>query len=233
MTSAGSRSGWRHLLRGFAGRVSRWTAPTRRASRLTTGRIAAASLVGFYLPMHTATRLAGPLIERVRRANPAARLCAYGLYAPLNARWLRERGIQHVLGPEAEAELVELAKGNSQLPTPNSQHPIPNRPPRRPSVFRSFSQIVWVSRRSSAMRHCGCRTAARARSEAQTRHAGANTCAGIVRSCRCIADGSRRFRSMSCSKISARRCVPELGTSRSAIPISSTAPPMRGGLSNA
>ena len=76
---------------------------------LDEGRIAAASLVGFYLPMHTATRLAGPVIERVRRANPAARLCAYGLYAPLNAAWLRERGIQHVLGPDAEAELVELA----------------------------------------------------------------------------------------------------------------------------
>jgi hypothetical protein len=76
---------------------------------LDEGRIAAASLVGFYLPMHTATRLAGPVIERVRRVNPAARLCAYGLYAPLNAPWLRERGIQHVLGPDAEAELVELA----------------------------------------------------------------------------------------------------------------------------
>jgi hypothetical protein len=76
---------------------------------LDDGRIAAASLVGFYLPMHTATRLAGPLIERVRRVNPAARLCAYGLYAPLNAPWLEERGIAHVLGPEAEDRLVELA----------------------------------------------------------------------------------------------------------------------------
>jgi radical SAM superfamily enzyme YgiQ (UPF0313 family) len=91
---------------------------------LDDARIAAASLVGFYLPMHTATRLAGPLIERVRRVNPAARLCAYGLYAPLNARWLRECGIEHVLGPEAEAQLVELARG--QLPTSNSQLPNSN-----------------------------------------------------------------------------------------------------------
>jgi radical SAM superfamily enzyme YgiQ (UPF0313 family) len=95
-------------------------ADTSRAP-LDDGRIAAASLVGFYLPMHTATRLAGPLIERVRRVNPAARLCAYGLYAPLNAPWLRERGIQHVLGPDAEAQLMELARG--QLPTSNSQLP--------------------------------------------------------------------------------------------------------------
>jgi radical SAM superfamily enzyme YgiQ (UPF0313 family) len=93
-------------------------ADTSRAP-LDDGKIAAASLVGFYLPMHTATRLAAPLIERVRQVNPAARLCAYGLYAPLNAPWLRERGVQHVLGPDAEAQLVELAKG--QLPTSNAQ----------------------------------------------------------------------------------------------------------------
>ena len=98
-------------------------ADTSRAP-LDDERIAAASLVGFYLPMHTATRLAGPLIERVRQVNPAARLCAYGLYAPLNASWLRERGVQHVLGPDAEAQLVELAE--EQLPTPNSQLPNPN-----------------------------------------------------------------------------------------------------------
>ncbi len=85
-----------------------------------------AALIAFYLPMHTATRLASPVIDRVRALNPAATLAAYGLYAPLNAGWLRERGVSQVLGPEAEQELVKLA--NSQLPTPNSQRsrfPIP------------------------------------------------------------------------------------------------------------
>ena len=52
---------------------------------LSDERIAAATLVAFYLPMHTATRLAAPLIERVTRVNPSARVAAYGLYAPLNA----------------------------------------------------------------------------------------------------------------------------------------------------
>ncbi|HYS25296.1 MAG TPA: CUAEP/CCAEP-tail radical SAM protein [Vicinamibacterales bacterium] len=79
--------------------------------RLTDERIAAAELVAFYLPMHTATRLASPLIDRVRRVNPAAALAAYGLYAPINEGWLREKGIAHVLGPEGEEELVDLAKG--------------------------------------------------------------------------------------------------------------------------
>ena len=52
--------------------------------RWDDGRLAGAALVGFHLPMHTATRLAGPLIQRVRTLDPAVRLCAYGLYAPLN-----------------------------------------------------------------------------------------------------------------------------------------------------
>jgi len=77
--------------------------------KLTDQRIAAASLVAFYLPMHTATRLASPLIDRVRRVNPGARLAAYGLYAPLNAAWLREHGVEHILGPEGELELTNLA----------------------------------------------------------------------------------------------------------------------------
>jgi hypothetical protein len=81
--------------------------------RLIEERIAAADLVAFYLPMHTATRLAGPLIDRVRRANPGARLAAYGLYAPINEGWLREKGITDVLGPEGEQELVQLAANGS------------------------------------------------------------------------------------------------------------------------
>jgi len=78
--------------------------------QLDDEQIAAASLVAFYLPMHTATRLAAPLIARARLVNPAARLCAYGLYAPLNAEWLRQEGVQHVLGAEAEDDLVALVK---------------------------------------------------------------------------------------------------------------------------
>lgn len=83
--------------------------------------LAGASLVAFYLPMHTATRLAGPLIARARGVRPEATFAAYGLYAPLNRDWLEGRGITHVLGPEAEEELVALAQSNSQLPIPDSQ----------------------------------------------------------------------------------------------------------------
>src|SRR5688572_29604739 len=91
--------------------------------RLQDDCVRDAELIAFYLPMHTATRLAGPLLDRVRMINAGAVLAAYGLYAPLNRAWLRERGVQHVIGPEAEAELVALVK--SQSPNPKSQSPKP------------------------------------------------------------------------------------------------------------
>ena len=71
--------------------------------------VAHADLIAFYLPMHTATRLALPWIDRVRAINPAAAICAYGLYASLNDALLRQRGVSIVLGPEAEAALVAIA----------------------------------------------------------------------------------------------------------------------------
>jgi hypothetical protein len=70
----------------------------------------AAGLVAFYLPMHTATRLAAPLIGRVHELNPGAHLAAYGLYAPLNAAYLRSLGVGSILGGEFEAGLVRLAR---------------------------------------------------------------------------------------------------------------------------
>ncbi|HEX6975663.1 MAG TPA: CUAEP/CCAEP-tail radical SAM protein, partial [Vicinamibacterales bacterium] len=70
-------------------------------------------VVAFYLPMHTATRLALPVIDRVRALNPNARLIAYGLYAPLNRALLESHGVTTILGGEFEAELVDAARGDA------------------------------------------------------------------------------------------------------------------------
>lgn len=78
-------------------------------TKLDDAMVRSAVLVAFYLPMHTATRLALPVMDRVRALNPAAHVCAYGLYAPLNAEMLREHGARTVLGPEFEADLVRVA----------------------------------------------------------------------------------------------------------------------------
>ena len=102
-------------------------------SPVTDEQLRAASLIAFYLPMHTATRLAAPLIDRAHQVNPSARLCAYGLYAPLNADWLRERGITDVLGPESERSLVELASPSTPERTSSPESPVPSLESRTPS----------------------------------------------------------------------------------------------------
>ncbi len=69
-----------------------------------------ADLVAFYVPMHTATRLAAELIEPVRALNPRAHICFYGLYASMNEAYLRERGVQTILGGEFEEGLRRLVE---------------------------------------------------------------------------------------------------------------------------
>jgi radical SAM superfamily enzyme YgiQ (UPF0313 family) len=69
-----------------------------------------AELIVFYLPMHTATRVALQWVPAIRAQNPAAHLCACGLYAPLNESHLRSAGFSAILGPEFEAELAGLAE---------------------------------------------------------------------------------------------------------------------------
>jgi radical SAM superfamily enzyme YgiQ (UPF0313 family) len=97
---------------------------------LQDDQIRAATAIAFYLPMHTATRLAAPLLERVCRLNPSASLIAYGLYAPLNAAWLAERGVAHVLGPEAEDGLVDLVAARRPASDARSLEPGARRLPR-------------------------------------------------------------------------------------------------------
>jgi radical SAM superfamily enzyme YgiQ (UPF0313 family) len=88
---------------------------------LSPDAVAAARVVAFYLPMHTATRLALPVIDRVRAINPGATLCAYGLYAQLNETLLRERGVTTILGPEAEEELVNLVRRGGSVDPPSGR----------------------------------------------------------------------------------------------------------------
>ena len=82
--------------------------------RLEEQPIAAADLVAFYVPMHTATRIAAALVGRIRRVNPHAHLCFYGLYAPVNESFLRKLGAGTILGGEFEEGLVALVKRLSE-----------------------------------------------------------------------------------------------------------------------
>jgi hypothetical protein len=71
--------------------------------------ITSAELICFYVPMHTATRLALAAVDEVRRLNPSARICFYGLYGQANADHLYAVGAHAVISGEFEAELVRLA----------------------------------------------------------------------------------------------------------------------------
>ena len=95
-------------------------------SPMPRAAVESADLIGFYLPMHTATRLALRLLPRVRAVNSGAHLCAYGLYAPLNERLLRGGGVASILGGEFEAGLTELARSLSagQAPHQTASGPI-------------------------------------------------------------------------------------------------------------
>jgi radical SAM superfamily enzyme YgiQ (UPF0313 family) len=77
--------------------------------KLSLDAVRDADLIAFHLPMHTATRLAAPVIELARRVNENAHVCCYGLYAPVNSGYLRSLGVQTLLGGECEDELRNLA----------------------------------------------------------------------------------------------------------------------------
>jgi radical SAM superfamily enzyme YgiQ (UPF0313 family) len=82
-----------------------------------------AELVGFFLPMHTATRLFLRVAEKVRARNPRAHWCAFGLYAPLNEAFLRRAGVSTIIGGEFEQPLVDLARRlslSTQAPFPET-----------------------------------------------------------------------------------------------------------------
>jgi radical SAM superfamily enzyme YgiQ (UPF0313 family) len=79
-------------------------------SPLAAAALAEAELIAFFLPMHTATRLALGAIARVRALNPRAVLGAYGLYAPLSETILRQAGVAHIVGGEFEQPLIDLCR---------------------------------------------------------------------------------------------------------------------------
>jgi radical SAM superfamily enzyme YgiQ (UPF0313 family) len=77
---------------------------------LDAAAVRGAELIAIYLPMHTATRLACKLIPSLQEQNPGAHLCCYGLYAPMNAEYLRSLGVGTILGGEFEGGLARLAE---------------------------------------------------------------------------------------------------------------------------
>ena len=77
---------------------------------LSDEAIQQAHFVGISVPMHTALRLGEQVAERVRRLNPSAYICFYGLYALLNADYLLQGTIDATIGGEYEVPLLRLVE---------------------------------------------------------------------------------------------------------------------------
>jgi radical SAM superfamily enzyme YgiQ (UPF0313 family) len=77
---------------------------------LDENAVAEAQLIAFYIPMHTATRLAAAVAKRARALNSSAHLCFFGLYAPMNEDFLRSLGAGTILGGEYEEGLQGLIR---------------------------------------------------------------------------------------------------------------------------
>ncbi len=123
--------------------------------RLPAGALHDVTLVAVSLPMHTATRLALPVMTELRRRLPHVPICAYGLYGPLNEARLREAGATAVFGPECEQELVALACGvhgvavPETVPRSRAAALVPDRAG-LPALER-YAQLIWPDGHASVV----------------------------------------------------------------------------------
>ena len=114
--------------------------------------IESAAFICFHLPMHTAARLALDYIGAVRRLNPQAVICCYGLYAPLNSEMLRTAGATHIVGGEFERELADLIAGRRTSARPVVLDRLPFQMPDRTGLIpiERYARLAIGTERKAA-----------------------------------------------------------------------------------
>ncbi|MBQ0724817.1 MAG: radical SAM protein [Cycloclasticus sp.] len=78
--------------------------------KLDLDELQQADLIGLYLGMHTATRIALKALPKINQFAPKATLFAFGLYAPLNQDVLSQHQVQYCFGGESEPDILTLAQ---------------------------------------------------------------------------------------------------------------------------
>ncbi len=91
-----------------------------------------AEFVAIYLGMHTATRIAAAALPKIRELAPRAKIAAFGLYAPMNADWLRDLGVEAIFGGESEPDLLawvesKVAPAHTQIRRDKIEFLLPDR----------------------------------------------------------------------------------------------------------
>ena len=114
-------------------------------------RVRRARLVAVSVPMHTALRLGVAVAKRVRTVNPTCHIAFYGLYATLNADHLLANVADSVLGGEADAALVELAR-RLEL-SPASVVPKPGTPTRPLPILEKLEFPVPSRAQLPSLKH--------------------------------------------------------------------------------
>lgn len=109
-----------------------------------------ADLVAFYVPMHMGTRMAVPIIKQIRQLNPQAHLCCYGLYAPVSEAYLRDLGVDTILGGEFETGLVNLARRLTNGHPKNDPQPSASKN-RQPEPIISLARQDFITPRRSGL----------------------------------------------------------------------------------
>ena len=185
-----------------------------------------ADLVGFHLPMHTATRLAAPIIAaRAARQPRGAHLRVRSLRAAQRAMAAidrRRRSVRRRVRGGSRAWARDGGRGlqagrAATLPGPRLRQ------------RRHCRRIHFLVPDRAALpplshtRRCRCPTGRGGSSATPKRAAAASISAAIARSCRSTTGSSASCSRRSCSRMSRRRSPPAPRTSRSAIPTSSTA----------
>jgi len=78
--------------------------------KLDESSLKKANLIGLYLGMHTATRIALKALPKVNHFAPDAVLFSFGLYAPLNQDILSQHNVRYFFGGESEPDILQLAQ---------------------------------------------------------------------------------------------------------------------------
>lgn len=86
------------------------TAVDLSVSSLPKETAVSAPFVGIAVPMHTALRLGVQAATRIRRLNPAAHICFFGMYAWLNRDYLLDGLADSVIAGEYERPLLDLVQ---------------------------------------------------------------------------------------------------------------------------